>query len=52
MIKKCKDCKKEFELTEKEANWFASRNLNAPVRCKQCRKLRKIAKKEEAKNGK
>lgn len=49
MIKICKDCKKEFELTEKEARWFMHMNLAVPCRCKQCRKLRKIAMEEEAK---
>lgn len=38
-IKKiCKECKKEFVLTEENCKWFESNNLHQPERCEDCRK--------------
>lgn len=37
MKQNCKQCGKEFELTESEINFYKSKNLNIPKRCKDCR---------------
>jgi len=34
---KCKDCGKEFEFTDEERNFFVSKGLETPKRCKECR---------------
>jgi hypothetical protein len=41
VISICKDCKKSFIITKKEADWFGERNYVLPVRCYPCRKKRK-----------
>lgn len=33
----CKQCGKEFELTQSEINFYKSKNLSMPKRCKECR---------------
>lgn len=38
MKRTCKQCGKEFELTEGEISFFKSKNLELPKRCKECRK--------------
>lgn len=38
----CKDCGKEFILTIAEQKWYKKKELNNPVRCKECRKNRKL----------
>ncbi len=38
MICKCKQCGREFILTEGEIEFYKSKNLNLPKRCKDCRK--------------
>lgn len=49
----CKDCGVEFVFTEREQEFYASKNFSEPVRCKACREARKAqraaaeAKKEE-----
>lgn len=37
----CKDCGKEFNISSGEKQYFESRNLELPKRCKECRKNRK-----------
>ncbi len=37
----CKQCKQEFEITDSEINFFKSKNLNIPKRCKRCRAVNK-----------
>ncbi|HVW66338.1 MAG TPA: zinc-ribbon domain containing protein [Candidatus Peribacteraceae bacterium] len=37
----CRDCGKEFTFTEGEQEFYASKNLSAPQRCKDCRAARK-----------
>lgn len=37
MNRKCKDCGKDFELSQGEINFYKSKNLNLPKRCKECR---------------
>lgn len=39
----CKDCGKEFTFTAGEQKFFEEHDLNAPVRCKECRQARKNA---------
>lgn len=34
---KCKECGKEFEFTDEERNFFVSKGLETPKRCKECR---------------
>jgi len=36
----CKDCGEEFTFTSGEQEFFASRELAAPKRCKRCRKIK------------
>lgn len=47
MLKICKDCGQEFELTEKEEHWFTERKLVPPARCKSCRNKRKALKRNK-----
>lgn len=37
----CKDCGKEFVLTEGEQEFYRSHNFTEPKRCKECRQARK-----------
>lgn len=37
----CRDCGSEFTFTEGEQEFYASKNLNPPQRCKNCRAARK-----------
>lgn len=37
----CKDCKREFTLTEGEVNFFKLKNFPLPKRCSTCRENRK-----------
>lgn len=43
MKQTCKQCGKTFELTDSEINFYKSKNLNIPKRCKQCRDNNKKA---------
>lgn len=43
----CKDCGKEFELTEREVKWFEQKGLQSPKRCKECRIMRKEEKENQ-----
>ena len=38
----CKDCGSEFIFTKGEQEFYEERGLNTPVRCKSCRKARKL----------
>ena len=40
----CKDCGAEFVFTEKEQQFYASKNFKEPVRCKACRDALKAQK--------
>lgn len=42
----CRDCGQNFTFTEGEQEFYNSRNLSAPQRCKSCRDARKNAPKE------
>lgn len=37
----CKDCSKEFVLTEGEQEFYKEKGLTEPLRCPDCRKVRK-----------
>lgn len=41
----CKDCKQDFEFTEGEQEFYTAKNFPDPVRCPDCRKAKKDAKK-------
>lgn len=40
----CKDCKKEFILSEGEQEFYKSKGFVEPIRCKECRQARKLSK--------
>lgn len=40
----CRDCGATFTFTDGEQEFYNSRNLSAPQRCKQCRDARKATK--------
>jgi hypothetical protein len=40
--KYCADCSAPFVLTKKDQEFFASRKLELPRRCPECRKARKL----------
>ena len=43
----CKDCGKEFTFTEGEQAFYAEKGFtNEPARCPECRKARKVARRE------
>ncbi|MDE7297771.1 MAG: zinc-ribbon domain-containing protein [Lachnospiraceae bacterium] len=44
MILKCKQCEKEFELTDSEIDFYNSKGLEIPKRCKACRDENKTRK--------
>ena len=41
MKRTCKQCGKEFEITQSEINFYNSKNLALPKRCKECREKNK-----------
>ena len=44
----CKECGKEFEIVEEEKNFYISKGLELPKRCRECRiKRRKDSAKKE-----
>ena len=45
----CKQCGKEFELTESEINFYKSKKLALPKRCKQCRDENKMRRRNDQK---
>ena len=40
----CKQCGKEFVITQSEINFYKSKNLSIPKRCKECRQSNKAQK--------
>lgn len=44
IVKRCKECSKEFDITDEEQNFFISKGLEIPSRCKECRRKRRNAK--------
>lgn len=44
MKRTCKQCGKEFDLSQSEINYYKSKNLSVPKRCKDCREANKQAK--------
>ena len=52
ITKKCRQCGKEFTLTDGEIDFFKSKGLELPNRCADCRKKNKAAKNTPAANGK
>ncbi len=44
MTKKCVQCGKNFTLSDSEIDFYNSKNLSLPKRCKQCRKKNKALK--------
>ena len=44
----CKQCGKEFEITEGEADFFLSKGMKLPKRCKECRQANKIKKENDS----
>ena len=44
MKRTCKQCGKEFELTEGEISFYESKGLDLPKRCKECREVNKSGK--------
>lgn len=43
----CKQCRREFELTDSEIDFFRRKNLNIPKRCKRCREINRYRKNAE-----
>lgn len=52
ITKKCRQCGKEFTLTDGEIDFFKGKGLEIPNRCADCRKKNKAAKNTSAANGK
>lgn len=53
MIRTCVNCKKKFELTDSEIDFFKSHGLELPKRCKACRdKNRQIKERKKAEQKK
>ncbi len=46
----CKECTKHFELSQNEIDFFKSKNLHLPKRCKDCRKKNSHKRKQYHKN--
>ncbi len=41
---KCVDCHKDFIFTEGEQQFYEEKGFSEPIRCKDCRKKRKVEK--------
>ena len=52
ITKKCRQCGKEFTLTDGEIDFFKSKGLELPNRCAECRKKNKAAKNAHASDPK
>ena len=52
ITKKCRQCGKEFTLTDGEIDFFKSKGLEIPNRCAECRKKNKAAKNAHASDSK
>ena len=37
----CKDCGKEFTVSEQEQKWYKDRDFDLPKRCPECRKAKR-----------
>ncbi len=37
----CKDCGKEFVFSERDQQFYQEKGFTQPVRCKECRQIRK-----------
>lgn len=37
IVQTCKECKEKFTLDSRDVDWFKSRGLHVPKRCKACR---------------
>lgn len=48
MKKICKQCGKEFEITQSEIDFFKSKSLDIPKRCKDCRNANKKGKMDQS----
>jgi hypothetical protein len=48
---KCVDCGGEYVLEDEDVQFYHSKNLTLPKRCPFCRKLKRLKKELEAKNG-
>lgn len=48
IVKECKDCGAEFEISEGEIGWYARKGWEIPRRCKACRE---IARNKRTKGG-
>jgi hypothetical protein len=44
----CRDCRRPFELSEGERQWFIDRSMRQPARCAFCRKLARQQREHEA----
>ncbi len=51
MKRKCIQCNKIFTLTDSEINFYESKNLSLPKRCKQCREKNKASKTDYLKSN-
>ncbi len=52
MKRTCKQCGKEFELSESELNFYRKKNLTYPKRCAKCRALNRLQKSGSAQENK
>lgn len=52
LICKCMDCGTDYIIEENEQTYYLNHGFEFPKRCAYCRKLRRLAKELEAKNGK
>lgn len=52
MKRTCKQCGKQFELTDSEIQFYRSKGLDLPKRCPECRAENRAAKGEKAKKKK
>lgn len=50
MKRTCKQCGKEFELSESEIQFYKNKNLNIPKRCKACRAKNKQSQQRQEKS--
>lgn len=51
MKRTCKQCGKEFVITQSEINFYKSKNLSIPKRCKECRQSNKQNNKNRSANA-
>ncbi len=51
MKRTCKQCGKEFVITQSEIHFYKSKNLSIPKRCKECRQSNKKRRENEGKTA-